>query len=657
MRKQKKYYLNVPFSEKDKAKKFGAKWDIENKSWYYTNPDDSDKFKRWQGTPVRLVTELSEEQQELIALSKKGMNVLVDACIGSGKTTAIQVLCNELSDRRILYLTYNKLLKIDAREKIRGKNVFVTNYHGFAYKCLSDAKIQAGVSDMIQVFLRCKDILKIPKYDLLVIDEYQDIEQEIAEMLMCIKNANPDIQIIAVGDMKQKIYDKTTLKVPEFISNFLGDFTLMSFTKCFRLSADIASRLGMIWDKEIVGVNEKCKVETMEVIKVVDFLSKQDPCDILCLGSRTGSMAKTLNILEEYYPDKFNKKNVYASIYDEDGGGTSPDKSTAIFTTFDSSKGLERKICIVFDYTEDYWLTRINKPNTHYEILRNIFCVASSRGKERIIFVKDNKHDLLSDETIATPVAEKLDYTIPFLISDMFSFKYKEDIEECYNLIEAKKLKVNDNVIIDVARNDELIDLSPCIGILQEASFFEKYNIDEEIHYTVQRHENRPQIHIKENATLEEKVLYLTAYETYYDRYVNQVNVPFVNEKTLERIHSRLRSVFSPDEAVQKECEITFKDCYSGSTFCIEGRVDVLKDNMVYELKFTSELSHEHFLQCACYMVALGLKKGILWNIKDNERYLITIPDRKRFLNTVIRTITKGNICDCSFSEKYNRVL
>ena len=49
---------------------------------------------------VRTIKELSEEQQEMITYVKNGHNVLVDACIGSGKTTAIQTLCNEIKDKK-----------------------------------------------------------------------------------------------------------------------------------------------------------------------------------------------------------------------------------------------------------------------------------------------------------------------------------------------------------------------------------------------------------------------------------------------------------------------------------------------------------------------------------------------------------------------------
>ena len=59
---------------------------------------------------------LSEEQQYFVDKAVEGHNILVNACIGSGKTTAIQLLCNTLpEDKNILYLTYNRLLKLDSQ--------------------------------------------------------------------------------------------------------------------------------------------------------------------------------------------------------------------------------------------------------------------------------------------------------------------------------------------------------------------------------------------------------------------------------------------------------------------------------------------------------------------------------------------------------------
>ena len=91
--------------------------------------------------------DLSTEQQDLVRLALEGKNVLCDACIGSGKTSTINVLCNEFdSSKQILYLTYNRLLKLDAQQKIFNDNVTVQNYHGFASKML----YRYGIKDVGQ---------------------------------------------------------------------------------------------------------------------------------------------------------------------------------------------------------------------------------------------------------------------------------------------------------------------------------------------------------------------------------------------------------------------------------------------------------------------------------------------------------------------------
>lgn len=94
--------------------------------------------------------ELSSEQNEFITEALDGKNILVDACIGSGKTTSIQQLCNAFPpDKRILYLTYNRLLKLDAQAKIKSSNTTVTNYHGFAMGVLRKANITCGIPELV----------------------------------------------------------------------------------------------------------------------------------------------------------------------------------------------------------------------------------------------------------------------------------------------------------------------------------------------------------------------------------------------------------------------------------------------------------------------------------------------------------------------------
>lgn len=670
-----KIYLDVPFKEKDEAKKLGAKWDADEGRWYYTDSKDEEVFARWLDddtfkkpclTKFMTVEDLSDEQCEMIERAKRGENILVDACIGSGKTTAIQVLCNELFNKKILYLTYNALLKIDAREKIQQSNVMVTNYHGFAYTVLKQRGIKVGTSDLIQTYIREQPEYR-KHFDLLVLDEYQDIEQEIAEMLEIIKKQNPNLQIIAVGDMKQKIYDKTTLDVPKFITRFLGKHTTLNFTKCFRLSKDLAARLGNIWEKEINGVNPNCSVEYMSIDKAVDFIATQNPADVLCLGARTGDLSRALNTLETDFAYKFNKHTVYASITDEDRNNVSPRADTAVFTTYDSSKGLERRYCVVFDFTENYWSMRNNYAMANYEILRNIFCVAASRGKEKVIFVLNDKDRLLEDKTLATPIATKTNFT-KFSISEMFAFKYKEDIEACYNLLNIKEIHRDDKSVIDIPTSDELIDLSPCIGIYQEASYFKNYDIDLQLMFAEDFHSKlKGMLHIKKSDPVDKKILALAVYETGYMRYIKQVNHPLVTNEQHNALIERLNTVFSPDEIVQRDCKMSFQPVIDGKPMTskgqdgikrpviveVKGIVDVLKNDVIYELKFVNELEHEHFLQLASYLVAMNKKKGMLWNVRNNQMYEVTVPDRKTFFNKVVKTITKGAIKDFIYENPY----
>ena len=592
---------------------------------------------------------LSHEQLTFVEKALSGCHILVDACIGSGKTTAIQYLCRAYPQtKRILYLTYNRLLKQDARGKIKEKNVTVTNYHGFAFRALMGVGIQTGAEDSVIRFNQVKP--EIEPFDVLIIDEYQDIEQAFAEMLEYIKSVNPKMQIIAVGDMAQKIYDKTALEVPPFIEQFLGNHVRLTFTKCFRLSSGLAEKLGRIWGKEILGVNADCVAETMSRQEVVAFLASQKTRDVLCLGARDGTMADALNELESRYPEKYNKKTVYATISNsESWGRTTIGKSTAIFTTFDGSKGMERNVCVIFDFTESYWNVRISMPQQKYAILRNIFCVAASRGKQHIIFVSDGE-PLLSEETLSTPPEATADFEDTVNISEMFDHKYQEDIEACYRLLECSPLDVEDRTVIDVKPTDEQIDLTPCIGIYQEAVFFpqEQYDIGKEIALYHLTHKGADKGDDVDSLSLEEKVLYLTALQTRHERYRKQVRTPFIGDDHKASIIRRLSSRFTGTETVQAGCDITFCDEKTGrECFTAVGLCDVLKDDIVYELKFVSELSHKHFLQCACYMIALHKEVGVLWNTRDNTQFTIRIPDKGRFLDAVARAVTKRRL------EKY----
>lgn len=586
--------------------------------------------------------ELSEEQRMFVDAARNGHSILVDACIGSGKTTAIQALCNSLpADKRILYLTYNKLLKLDAKSRITQRNAYVTNYHGFAYGELIRHGIRTSMQECIVTY--CRQALPAGPYDLLILDEYQDIDQEISDMLRHIKECNPYMQIVAVGDMAQKIYDKTRLNADMFINRFLpADHLKMEFTKCFRLGPDHAAMLGEIWGKTITGVNQDFVViESMEPNKVFNFLAGCEPGDILCLGSNSGPRSKLLNKLEQSYPEKFNKNTVWSKVNNGEGGATDPSPGVGIFTTYDGCKGMERDICVLFDWDESYWSMRIHKPGSRYEILRNIFCVAASRGKRKIIFVRTQaplSKETLMDDSVTGGGFQDMS------ISTMFDFKYAEDVAAAYQALDVREVEPVGSPI-NVPTSDALIDLSSCIGVYQEAAYFDKYDINKDIQLFFELNKDRDYMSMDgyKDWTMEQKVLYLTSLETNQYRYWQQVHLPFVEPDRWEEIKHRLGTRVQPDANVQVRCRLPFyrrgSVAFQATGFC-----DVCEEDRIIELKFVSELAYVHFLQCAVYMVAHEKTKGLLWNVRTNQAYEITIPDKEHFLDCVTRAVTKGRI-------------
>lgn len=587
---------------------------------------------------------LSDEQQKFMTEALSGKNVLVDACIGSGKTTAIQQLCNTFSsDKKILYLTYNRLLKFDAQKKLTNPNVTVQNYHGFASQTLHSIGVEAGVGELIQAFLKCEPPL--PSYDVLILDEYQDITQEISDELLYIKRQLPDIQIIAVGDLCQKIYDFTTLtNINKFIHELLDNPTEIKFTKCFRLPRAYAEKLGRVWGKTINGVNTDCTVEKMKFDDAVRFLGTCNPEDVLCLGAKTnGTRVSLQNEVERKYPSVYNKDTLWSAIKDDGSlNSTKPKDNSAIFTTFDGSKGMERPFCLICDYDTGYWNARSRVPQQKYDVLRNIFLVAASRGKNRIIFVEkqglSENGSILTEKELSVRFETNHNYLKPVNVSEAFDFKYREDVEACYDLLHIEKVQDKDSEI-EAKMSEGLIDLSPCIGEYVEASFFKNYDIDSRMAFLKQFSDRKVALY---KGNLQKEILALAWQETGQRRYVSQVQCPYVSRETTDEIRHRLRSKFTGYEEEQVQGSISFACRKDGKeTLILKGCCDVLKDDIVYELKFVSELQHTHFLQLACYLVMLEKEAGYLWNIRNNEMYKVSVPDTTAFMNQVARTITK----------------
>lgn len=577
---------------------------------------------------------LSDEQKFFVQLALSGRNVLVDACIGSGKTRSIQALCSLYTGKRILYLTYNKLLKADAQARITGGNVRVTNYHGFAYGELLKAGVRCGVSDLVRTYLSVKP--PCPGIDVLILDEYQDLEGDLADLLLWVSQCNPGMQKVAVGDMAQKIYDKTRLDAMAFIRDFLGAHYQVEFTQCFRVGAGWARGLSSAWKKEIVGVNPDFTVRQMTEDQAVSYMAGKEPGNLLCLGANGGCRDRILNELEGRYPERFNKFTVWAKV--REGGATQPQAGAAVFTTYDGCKGMERDICVVCDFDKNYWQVRCGQPGARYEILRNVFLVAVSRGKREVVFVKGKAEALSFADLMDESMGDKREAPRDCALEELFDFKYAEDVDACACLLAVTEEKAAGEEI-PAPGSDGLIDLSPCLSVFAKASYFENYRMELRIALAQENHPEMPRM-VMDGWGTDAKVLYLTALTTGQARYLYQVQAPFVPRESGEAIHKRLSGFFPQDLPAQARTGLSIGPAAGG--FLASGYPDASDADSAWRILFVPEITQVHLLTAACFALCMGKRFGKVLNVRTGQVLCAEVKDPAAFLPAVAKAATKG---------------
>ncbi len=613
--------------------------------------------------------QFTDEQQLFLQYASEGRDVLVDACIGSGKTTAIQAACGALAKlgKKVLYLTYNRRLLEEARARIDPRDADVNTFHSFGGRMLNQAGVPANSErDVPSVFV--SRLKRIYKFDTVIVDEYQDLSEDLKDMLwhivkMSLNNYGFAPQFLIVGDKDQKIVDSTEIDAQaevktlmQFLSHVHGrPYDALEFTRCFRLDPAYARDIGQAWGKSIIGMNPKCELKKMDITKCALFLSQFEPKDILVLGNNMswGARVELQNMLEARWPDKFNRDTVYSTITDRDADRRGMNTAEcAVFTTFDSAKGMERKVCVVCNFDPGYLNARM-KHQTSRDVLKNLFLVAASRGKEYNILLTERGNPVLDFRSIArisgTPDVDMR----PEFVSDMFDFKLREDVDRCMKHVSVNCIQEAGNQISSVPSVGQ-IDLSICAGYHAQAVFFQGYDIDNAIsrawHERVAKG-NFPKLTTpKRDWELWRKILYLAALETGQERYFKQVDKPYISDEMSQKLRDRLAERLSPDDCVEQTTVAMFKQTIDQRTGrpcgdkMIRGRMDVVRNGMPWELKFVNELKAEHILQTAMYAVCANCESAALWNLRTDELLEISVPDPRAFLKSVLACVSKHRL-------------
>lgn len=95
-----KIYLNVPFSQKDDAKKIGARWDNEKKQWWiFEGTASPDKYTQWvgelptkSGLPTLPPTPTDEELSSRFLIAPIWLSQSYTHCWKCGESTVVHCL-------------------------------------------------------------------------------------------------------------------------------------------------------------------------------------------------------------------------------------------------------------------------------------------------------------------------------------------------------------------------------------------------------------------------------------------------------------------------------------------------------------------------------------------------------------------------------------
>ena len=340
----------------------------------------------------------SEEQLLVLRHVKEGSNVIVDAIAGSGKSTTILTIATAMPEKRFLQITYNSMLRKEFRDKIVGlgiTNIEIHTYHSFAVKYYSgNAFTDTGIRQIL-----CTDKANdvgIPQYDIVVIDECQDMTHLYYTFIRRVLDGMKDgsIQLLILGDYMQGLYEFKGADI-RFLTQaskiwtghpFLksqNDFVALTLGTSYRITNQMASfmnramlgeeRLHACRDGEPVIYirNTHSNMEKIVIYHIRQLLAEGDlPRDIFILGSSVKGPQSLIRKME----NALVESNIpcHVPMMDVEGIDERVAEGKIVFSTFHAVKGRQRKHVFVLGFDNSYFsmygrnLARNECPSTLY---------------------------------------------------------------------------------------------------------------------------------------------------------------------------------------------------------------------------------------------------------------------------------------------------
>jgi len=592
----------------------------------------------------------SNEQINIIN-SIKNNNVKVNSVAGSGKTTTVLHMAQNLENESILLLTYNTRLKLETRNKrnqLGLNNLNVDSYHSFCVghynnKCYKDSVI-------IKVLNENTKPLKKINYSIIVIDEAQDMNKIYYKLVNKIINDNLiDCRICIIGDKFQSIYAFNnadyrfiTLADKIFKPNDLNwnDLKLSTSFRITNQMADFINNCVMGFNYINANKNgnkvryimtdtfnfERPLMEIMYYLEDCHF----DDIFVLAPSVKKGKNDSPVRILA----NALTKLNIPIHVPTDDDEKLDDDliKNKIVFSTFHQSKGLERKNVIVYSFDESYF--QIFNKNADPNVCPNELYVAITRAKENLTLfhsVQKNYLPFLNEDLLEKYTHYEREHlrtiyengkTITIDVSEITKHLPSEIVNKALDFFDRIEINKKDkfiNIPIKTKQGNLYEYVADINGVIIPA-YFEYVNNNKMSIYDILQNKNQI-INIKLNINMPTSDLLKLAtqyisFSSGYNFKMNQIKeYNWMDDEKLDDAVDRLELVINKN--AKFEVDVFNPELKFGKV--IVGRMDCLDRDTIWEFKCTGELDTEHFIQLAIYALLNENMKEIKINEIDKK--------------------------------------
>lgn len=608
------------------------------------------------------------KEQKLIVDSLQHSNVVVDSVAGSGKTTTNLYIAKEYTDKNILLLTYNKKLKFETRQKVAElglTNIEIHTYHSFCVKyykhnCYTDVVIM----DIIKVNSKKKSNFK---YDLFILDESQDMNPLYFKLICKVmKDNNNSSKICILGDKYQSIYSFNSAD-PRFIIhadklfNGFNSFPWVShnLSVSYRLNSQMATFINnsLLFENRMKCVKNGAVVRYIIANTFESKFSTYKPLIEIHRYIRMGYRHEDIFVIApsvkcknspiRQLANQMTNYNIPLYVPTSDDERLDEDilNNKIVFSTYHQVKGLERKVVIVFGFDASYFQYYGRNCNPHR--CPNELYVAVTRASECMtIFHHYNKNFLqfIDPDTLPDYVdfieSNRLnisdcdcDCDIPNNISVTNLLRHLPSLvtQEALTYINVSVKYEKENTIdipIKTKQNNLYESVSDINGIAIPVYYEAKMNNKISIYKRCMSEFiklNDPPINIRninpQDITVEQLLFISNLWNTISSGYtykLKQINYyNWLNKSKLDECVERMKKYIGESAVFERPFMVEDEPELAGHA--LQGDIDCIDGNNIWEFKCVQQIDDIHVLQLALY--AYLYEKNYVFDIGDTVNY------------------------------------